>query len=107
MDRNPLYRPPVPVNSRGCESNLPEGCFATNFATWNVRTLNDDGELDSIKLTNLLSEMKHFQIDFLGITETHLDSDTPENFTEQGFTYTPHERTSFTDKGWLPFYPLD
>lgn len=95
MDTNPLPRPPVPVNNRGCVRNLPEGCFATNFATWNVRTLNDDSKLDSIKFTNLLSEMNRFQIDLLGVSETHLDSDIPENFTEQGFTFIHSPRKDF------------
>ena len=37
-----LKRPSVPEKRRRCNSNLLEGCPATNIATWNVRTISDE-----------------------------------------------------------------
>ena len=43
----------------------------TTIATWNVRTMNDDGKQDQ-----LLNEMTRFKIDILGASETHWTTDT-------------------------------
>ena len=45
-------------------TSLPEGCAATNIATWNVRTLNDARDF---KLQNLLNEMKRLKLEILGV----------------------------------------
>ena len=37
-----LKRPSVREKHQGCNSNLLEGCNATNIATWNVRTISDE-----------------------------------------------------------------
>ena len=74
MNMSNLHRPLVRVKE-GCVRNLPEGCIATNIGTWNVRTLNEEG-----KLQNLYMEMSRLKVDILGVSETHLDTDTPESF---------------------------
>ena len=72
-----VQRPSVPVQHRGCKSNLTEDHTAINLATWNVRTLND--KTDS-NLDNLINEAKRLKIRILGIVETHWTNDTPEAF---------------------------
>ena len=66
----PNPRPPVPgTRKRGGAKNLPVkkkkiqniNNKKTTIATWNVRTMNDDGKLDQ-----LLNEMTRFKIDILG-----------------------------------------
>ena len=72
-----VQRPSVPVNHRGCESNLPEDLSEINIATWNVRTLNDE---TNSKLENLIEEINRLNIGILGVSETHWTSETPEAF---------------------------
>lgn len=60
MSAQTSIRPPVPgTRKRGGAKNLP-------VATWNVRSLNEEG-----KLENLLLEMKRLQIELLGMAERH------------------------------------
>lgn len=79
MNSQRINRPLVRVN-KGCVSNLPEGCKATNIGTWNVRTLNQEG-----KLENLIKEMSRLKIDILGVAETHWTKETPEAFEQDGY----------------------
>ena len=71
-------RPLVRVN-KGCVSNLPDGCNI-RVATWNVRTLNEDG-----KLSNLITEIRSLNIDVMGVAETHWDTTLPDAFEESGY----------------------
>ena len=83
--------PPVPgTRKRGGAKNLPVKKITKiqninnkkkrTIATWNVRTMNDDGKLDQ-----LLNEMTRFKIDILGASETHWTTDTQEAFEHQNF----------------------
>ena len=87
----PKPRPPVPdTRKRGGAKNLPVkkkkktkkiqniNNKKTTIATWNVRTMNDDGKLDQ-----LLNEVTRFKIDILGASETHWTTDTQEAFEHQ------------------------
>ena len=87
----PKPRPPVPgTRKRGGAENLPvkkikkiqniNNKKTPTIATWNVRTMNDDGKLDQ-----LLNEMTRFKIDILGASETHWTTDTQEAFEHQNF----------------------
>ena len=86
----PKPRPPVlGTRKRGGAKNLPVKKIKkiqninnkkTTIATWNVRTMNDDGKLDQ-----LLNEMTRFKIDILGASETHWTTDTQEAFEHQNF----------------------
>ncbi|KAK3873697.1 hypothetical protein Pcinc_021314 [Petrolisthes cinctipes] len=70
--RNPL-RPLVPgTRKRESAKNLP-------VATWNVRTLVEDGKLD-----NLIYEMERMRVALLGVLETHWKKEQEEAFEREG-----------------------
>ena len=46
-----------------------------NIGTWNVRTLNNEGNLDL-----LLKNMKSFNIKILGVAETHWNNSVEDTF---------------------------
>lgn len=60
---------------KGCVSNLPEGCKATNIGTYNVQVVHK-----VLKLQNLLMEMTHINLNIIGVSETHWTKDTSEAF---------------------------
>ena len=65
-------RPSVPsTRKREGAKNLPD----ISIATWNVRTLNGDYQIEQ-----LLTEMRRFEIKILGVSKTHFNHDTPETF---------------------------
>ena len=51
-----------------------------NIGTWNVRTLNNEGNLDL-----LLKNMKSFNIKILGVAETHWNNSVEDTFQQNGY----------------------
>ena len=51
-----------------------------NIGTWNVRTLNNDGNLDL-----LLKNMKSLNIKILGVAETHWNNSVEDTFQQNGY----------------------
>ena len=51
-----------------------------NIGTWNVRTLNNDGNLDL-----LLKNMKSLNIKILGVAETHWNNSAEDTFQQNGY----------------------
>ena len=77
-----LKQPSILVKHRRCEGNLPKSWSATSIATWNVRTLNEEGDF---KLQNLLSEIKRQKLEILDITKTHRKNETAKVFEYNDF----------------------
>ena len=51
-----------------------------NIGTWNVRTLNNERNLDL-----LLKNMKSFNIKILGVAETHWNNSVEDTFQQNGY----------------------
>ena len=77
MEAQPKKRLSVPgTRKREGAKNLP----VTSFATWNVRTLNGDYHLEQ-----LITEMSKFNIDMIGVSETHWTRETEEAFEHDNY----------------------
>ena len=64
-----------------------EGAKNLPVATWNVRTMNEEG-----KLNMLVEEMKRFNIGLLGISETHWTEEDEDAFTIDDYTVVASSR---------------
>ena len=66
-------------NRKKCLKTKNQKTFI-NIGTWNVRTLNNERNLDL-----LLKNIKSFNIKILGVAETHWNNSVEDTFQENGY----------------------